>query len=196
MLRAIIGEAARLSAQEDGTWLEFGVGSGKTTIPIVQLMKHFGVTQKLHGFDSFEGIPEKWNNLDVHAFSMFGEPPEFLVKHDQIVLYKGWFNETLRNLREINPHRMRVAFVHIDVDLYSSCRDILETLKCNLGPGTVLLFDELFNYPGWEYDGEFRCLQEFQTRYGLEVQPLGIFYSQSVPLVVLREVDAKFCMVG
>merc|ERR1711988_1702012 len=48
---------------ERGLWLEFGVGSGKTTAVIAVRMKHLlgEDVAILHGFDSFEGLPETWD---------------------------------------------------------------------------------------------------------------------------------------
>ena len=53
-----------------------------------------------------------------------------------------------------------VAFIHVDCDLYSSTKTILSLLAPRLVSGSVILFDEYFNYPNWEQH-EFKAFQEF-----------------------------------
>jgi hypothetical protein len=45
-------------------------------------------------------------------------------------------------------------------------------------PGTILLFDELLNYPCWE-EGEWKAFTEWQEEYGREVHQLGINWTQA-----------------
>src|SRR3712207_9470534 len=53
-----------------------------------------------------------------------------------------------------------VAFLHADCDLYSSTKCILGNLGNRLVSGSIIVFDEYFNYPGWEQH-EFRAFSEF-----------------------------------
>ena len=39
-------------------------------------------------------------------------------------------------------------------------------------PGTVIFFDEFFNYPGWQ-DGEFKAFIEFVETSGMNFEYLG-----------------------
>ena len=39
--------------------------------------------------------------------------------------------------------------MHVDFDLYSSTRVVLEHCGSRLVPGSIIVFDEYFNYPGW-----------------------------------------------
>ena len=75
-----------------------------------------------------------------------------------VALHKGWFADTLPNF--VKDHNEKVAFVHVDCDLYSSTKTIFEFLADTIGPGTVILFDEYFNYPGWRAH-EYKAFQEF-----------------------------------
>jgi hypothetical protein len=43
----------------------------------------------------------------------------------------------------------------------------LELLENHLVPGTIVILDEYFNYPGWQH-GEFRAWAEFGERTGIE----------------------------
>ena len=83
-------------------------------------------------------------------------------------LHVGWFNHTLPRWSLTGP----VAFLHIDSDLYSSAQYVLDYLADQIVPGTVVVFDEYFNFPGWQQD-EFRAWQEFVARKQLKYEYLG-----------------------
>ena len=81
-------EHLRLKHKPDTLWLEFGVASGNTINYISQF-----TDDKVYGFDSFEGLPEKWRDgFDKGAFSQNGTLPKV---NQNVELIKGWFNETL-----------------------------------------------------------------------------------------------------
>jgi predicted O-methyltransferase YrrM len=56
----------------------------------------------------------------------------------------------------------------VDCDLYSSTQTVFAHLHPKIAPGTIIVFDEYFNYPTWERH-EFRAFQEYvrfrQVRY-------------------------------
>ena len=58
-----------------------------------------------------------------------------------------------------------IALLHIDCDLYSSTDYVLSTLKPAIRSGTVIVFDEYFNYPGWKQH-EHKAFEEFISRSG------------------------------
>jgi hypothetical protein len=136
----------------DGLFLEFGVRTGGTINQIAR--RHRATT--VHGFDSFEGLPEPWTGwtLDAGAFSGEGMP----VVEPNVELHVGWFDETLPQFLE--DHADPVALVHIDSDIYSSARTVLSNLAPRLGPGSIIVFNEYFNYPNWKQH-EYRAFQEF-----------------------------------
>ncbi|KAL9186486.1 hypothetical protein ACHAXT_005724 [Thalassiosira profunda] len=136
-----------------------------------------------HGFDSFEGLPEDWINgqvgeddLPLHskgAFCTGGKAPDLDDTCD-IKFHKGWFHESLPSFLSEGEHGSApVAFVHADADLYSSTLTFLELLceKKLLRKGSVLVFDEYWNYPGWE-NGEYRAWNEIAGRFGLRYEYL------------------------
>ena len=49
--------------------------------------------------------------------------------------------------------------------------------------GTIIVFDEFFNYPGWQQH-EYRAWQEFVSRTGIEFEYLG--YTASHEQVIAR----------
>jgi hypothetical protein len=73
-------------------------------------------------------------------------------------LHPGWFEGSIPAWLESNPGP--VAFIHVDCDLYRSTQTIFMLLAERIVPGTIILFDEYFNYPNWEQH-EFRAFQEF-----------------------------------
>ena len=159
-----------------GHYLEFGVYSGGT----IRHLARSRPAVTFHGFDSFEGLPEAWAGfvLGRRAFARGGRVPHVL---GNVVLHKGWFADTIPEwcARTDGP----VAFLHIDCDLYSSTNDILRGLTERLQPGTVIVFDEYFNYPGWERH-EFRAWQEFVADKRVEYAYLG-YARQQVALRIV-----------
>ena len=77
---------------------------------------------------------------------------------NNVKLIKGWFDELLPNFVESNSDS--VSFLHIDSDLYSSAKTILTLLKNRIKVGTVIIFNEYFNYPNWR-NHEYKAFQEF-----------------------------------
>jgi hypothetical protein len=67
-----------------------------------------------------------------------------------VKLIKGWFNETLLNF--IQTQNKKVSFIHLDADLYSSTKYILDVLKDYIDRDCIIVFDELVNYPGFDED--------------------------------------------
>ena len=51
------------------------------------------------------------------------------------------------------------AVVHMDIDTYESSTFVLENIKPFLVKGAIILFDELYNFEGWDV-GEYKALTE------------------------------------
>jgi hypothetical protein len=172
--RALI-EYALGEIPKEGYLLELGVFRGGTARFMAKRING----RTLHGFDSFEGLPEQWGGFDLGkgALDMKGKLPSV---PRNVTLYKGWFNKTLPDWSKSHPGL--IAFMHIDCDIYSSTVDIFRDLSEQIGPGTVILFDEYFNYPNWE-NHEFKAWKDFVVRRGLTYTYLG-FARQQVALRV------------
>jgi predicted O-methyltransferase YrrM len=139
-----------------GMILEFGVASGRT---IRHMAQH--TTRRIDGFDSFEGLPEDWRTGFEEG--KFKQPLPDVPAH--VLLHKGWFSESLPGF--LSENQQAVALLHIDCDLYSSTAAVLSALSDRLRIGTVIVFDEYFNYPGWKQH-EHKAFQEFVERTGVE----------------------------
>jgi hypothetical protein len=140
--------------KRQGLFLEFGVATGRTISHIAK------VTQtQIFGFDSFEGLPEPWRS-GYPAGAFAGPAPRV---PPNVYLIKGWFSDTLpKFLRE---HQDPIAFLHIDCDLYTSTKCIFDLVHPRIGPGCVIVFDEYFNYPGWQ-DHEHKAFRELVSECG------------------------------
>ncbi len=163
-------------APKQGLVAEFGVYSGST---LRHLASIFGEQQTLYGFDSFEGLPENWQGLSGKgAFSSNKVLPEVPGNVELIV---GWFDETLPFwIKEHEGETFR--FLHIDCDIYSSTRTVFDRCKALIGPGTVIQFDEYFNYPYWEQH-EHRAFQEFISETQLSYRYVGMVRDHQQVLV-------------
>jgi hypothetical protein len=150
-------------AHLDGLYLEFGVRSGST---INHIARH-NPGRTIHGFDSFDGLPEAWSGytMDKGAFRGEGIP----VVADTVELHVGWFDDTLPQFLDAHPGD--VAFVHIDSDIYSSAKTVLDNLAPRIRPGSIIVFNEYFNYPNWKRH-EFKAFQEFCATYRVEYRYL------------------------
>lgn len=139
-----------------GHYLEFGVFTGGT----IKFMAKRVNGAVIHGFDSFEGLPEDWGGFQLGkaAFDVGGRLPKV---PGNVRLYRGWFNQSLPPWCENNPGL--IAFIHIDCDLYSSTKIIFDLLGERLQKGTIILFDEYFNYPNWR-NHEFKAFQELVVK--------------------------------
>ncbi|WP_433784961.1 class I SAM-dependent methyltransferase [Actinomycetospora sp. CA-101289] len=139
-------------APRGGMALEFGVYTGSTLRAIADARGD----GRVHGFDSFQGLPEDWR-AGFAAGTFATEPPE--VPGAELVI--GWFADTLPAFLDAHPGP--VDLVHLDADLYSSTVTVLEHVGPRLRPGSVVVFDEYLNHPGWE-DGEHRAWTEYLDR--------------------------------
>ena len=167
-------------AHKDGLYLEFGVYKGDSINRLAELAPD--VTW--YGFDSFEGLPEAWTlGAKKGAFSIDGKLPPVRAN---VRLTKGFFEKTLPDFVPQHPGAT-IALLHIDCDLYSATKTILENVASMLAPGTIVIFDELINYHGWE-EGEYKALMEFTTERKLPFEYVA--YNRTGSQVAVRILDA------
>jgi hypothetical protein len=150
-----------------GLWLEFGVSAGASLRVIAEQTR-----ARIYGFDSFEGLPEDWvrgeGRPTLKRGSFRGGPEVVLPPH--VTLVPGLFANTLPCF--VEEHSEVVAFMHVDCDIYSSTKTVLGSFCHKMVPGTVIVFDELFNYTNFA-DHEMRVLLETLLEQGLEYKYLG-----------------------
>jgi hypothetical protein len=179
--------------------LEFGVSDGYSFTKKLYATKYLKMNNRItvHGFDSFEGMPEPSDLTDKDIISNDGwVAGQFKGQYESLnnycsryynnyVLHKGYFNETidepfLKTLLVNLP-----ILIWIDCDYYSSAKTVLERLLPYIPNGCVIYFDEYeFNY-GSRYTGEARIIYEINTgKFGdgieLILDPLLSLNSQRI----------------
>jgi len=147
-----------LKLRPKGVGLEFGVGEGAT-------LRMIAAQMPAYGFDSFQGLPEKWRDgFDKGMFAC--ERPT--IRNASIV--PGLFEDTLPNF----SWPERIGLVHLDADLYSSTKTVLDHLGPHLRRGCFLVFDEWHGFEGAGEDAhEQRAFREFATRTKLTWTVVG-----------------------
>ena len=157
----------------DGIIAEFGVNRGGTISFIAKRRPN----DKAYGFDSFEGLPEDWSGNKMFAgyFNRNGRLPRV---PGNVELHPGWFDKSLPEF--CRNHNEPAAFLHIDCDIYSSTASILEHFGPRIVDGTVLVFDEYFNYPNWQ-NHEHKAFEEFRNTCDLDFR----YFAYSVQQVAV-----------
>lgn len=161
-------EALVKEVHSQGSIFEFGVASGRSINHLARLFPN----RQIQGFDSFEGLPETWTSYFKKGH--FAQKVPKVRKN--VTLHKGWFSDTLPNVTLATQNVTcdnQIALLHIDSDLYSSASYVLTELKPYIDAGTVILFDEYINYPGWEQH-EFKAWQEFVAKYHVVYEYIGV----------------------
>ena len=143
-------------------------------------------TTTIHGFDSFQGIPESWGDEPAGTYSTQGNLPDVPAN---VKLHVGLFGDTVGKFVESQPG-LPLAFANIDCDLYSSTADVLTAVQARVVPGTILLFDEYIAHETWRQD-EFRAFQEACERYGWTYEYLGFSLGSKQAIVKIKEVRAR-----
>jgi len=168
---------ALAGAPAEGLVMEFGVEKGAS-------LRHLGglTSREVHGFDSFEGLPGDWSGTKegAGAFSLRGRLPKVPANAK---LHVGWFDKTLPPL--LAQHAGPCALVHVDCDIYISTVVIFQQLRERIVPGTVIVFDEYFNYPGWRAH-EYKAFQEFIAESGFSYRYLGFSAEKGHVAVVIE----------
>lgn len=149
--------AAFKAASGTGFICELGVYRGQS---LNEIARHYS-SENVYGFDTFSGLPEFWRNgFPKGAFDVSFENLHF---EKNCLLYKGLFDQSLPEfLKQVESH---AKLIHVDCDLYSSSISALRLLSPRIRTGTVIVFDEYFNYPGWQAH-EHRAFREFLDMTG------------------------------
>lgn len=142
-------------------YLEFGVAAGDATRYWAKLLKH--PDSCLHGFDSFEGLPEAWSDCPKGMFSTGGALPR--IDDSRVCFFKGWFDQTLPSYE---PPSREVVILNMDADLYSSTGYVLRKLQSLIRVGTYVYFDEFVSL-----GHEERAFRELVEATGARFQVVG-----------------------
>lgn len=149
------------SVASSGSFLQCGVRRGRT---INFLANVISKDQIIHGFDSFEALPDERSfGRGKRELPLGGEIPRVL---QNVRLHKGWPDLTLSPFFQEHPEP--IAFLYLDADGDQMARRILAIAKSKFVPGTVIVFEEYFNFPGWEqfvFKAFQECIADTQLQY-------------------------------
>ena len=154
----------------DGYIMEFGVYKGTT----INIISNQFPDEDIYGFDSFEGLPEDWDFSDnikkwTKGFFKLDKLP---IVNKNVKLIKGWYDTSVSEW--VSGNDGDISILHIDCDLYSSAKCILDGLNEQIVNGTIIIFDEMYHwgngtYTKWE-DGEYKALREWMEKYDREIE--------------------------
>jgi hypothetical protein len=146
---------------------------GRTATDIVKI-RQVWERMRFFAFDSFEGLPEiqgfdaQGNDFAIGKYTY----PEALLRENlvkqgvplaKVVTVPGWFDKTC-SAETIGKFGIKsAAIIHVDCDLYSSAKTVLEFVKPLLVDGTIIIFDDWFCFRGNPNLGEQRAFAEWKS---------------------------------
>ncbi len=160
---AVFEAVARQTRDKRVLYLEFGVFQGASMRYWSNALKH--PQAMLHGFDSFEGLPEDFcvgGGYTKGRFSTEGAMPQ--LDDPRVRFFKGWFDQVLPTY-QVPEHDTLV--INIDADLYSSTIYVLDHLRPWIKRGTFIYFDDL-SRP----EHEAKAFDEFLRKTNLKFAPV------------------------
>ena len=144
-------------ADIEGDILEFGVSEGES----LRIFAERCPARHIYGFDSFEGLPAAWWTRPKGTFK--ADPPD--VDKPNVTLVRGLFDDSVPDF--IEKWNGWAAVVHVDCDLYKSSRTCLTSVLPKCQVGTIILFDEYYNYPEfWRH--EWLAWRQIRASCGVE----------------------------
>ena len=167
-----------------GDYFEFGLWRGKTFC-YAHIMKHRyrQLDTKLFGFDSFQGLPEIADEKDnIWHEGQFAYSEDKLRAHlkrqgildHEFELIPGYYENSLTDSLHEQFHNKSAAIVYIDCDLYESTIPVLNFMRRYLVNGTIICFDDYYNYKAAADQGEQRAMREFLQEHQ-EIQFIPYF---------------------
>lgn len=147
----ILLSLASQAANFPGAWIECGFYKGGTAVILTKLMRDCGCSSHLYLFDTFQGMPETDQSLDIHRKGDFIDTDLESVKKriqsvseensNRVLFYPGFIPDTFAGC-EIE----HIAFAHVDVDIFQSVLDCCDFIYPRLLSGGVLVFDN-YGFP-------------------------------------------------
>jgi len=127
---------------------------------------------RFFAFDSFEGLPTP-RGVDAQSrdfvtgkYSCSEDEFKRIVSSQGVPLERvttipGWFKDSLNN-ETLERHNIRkAAIVYVDCDLYESAKTVLDFITPLLVDGSIIVYDDWFNFRGDPNLGEQRAHTEW-----------------------------------
>jgi O-methyltransferase len=138
----VLASLATQASLLDGEFWECGVYRGGTAMLFAKRLSTAG--RQLRLFDTFQGMPETDATRDRHKAGDFSdtslEAVRSRVRGDFVQFHKGLIPATFAGLESA-----RIAFAHVDVDIYSAILACCEFIYPRLCVGGFMVFDDY----GW-----------------------------------------------
>ncbi len=158
------------SAKLEGALIEVGVYRGGTGALIAERARLCGITDTVYLCDTFKGVVKANAKDSRYVGGEFEdtsrERVEELVKGrfqlDNVRILEGIFPEDTAGLIEDGKFR----FCHVDVDVYTSAKDIVEWIWDKLEIGGIIVFDD---YGNAGTDGITKYVNEMRQTDGLVI---------------------------
>lgn len=157
--------------------LEFGVADGYAFVKKLYATKYLNMEDRIivHGFDTFEGMPETNEVTDKDLIADDGWiKGQFKTEFDKLNAYcskhytnfkfhKGLFSDTLTEEFLLTLRKDLPMLIWMDADYYTSTRSVFEKIIPFIPNGCVIYFDEPeFNY-GSRFTGESKIIHELNN---------------------------------
>jgi O-methyltransferase len=179
-LKSLVLQAC--NSAEGEVW-ELGVYRGGTASMISDHLKANGILRELKFFDSFEGLPAL-DEVDLasefpHKQGEFGEKglyekvSSYFANDKNVQVIKGFVPDTLAGLED-----SKLAFCHIDLDLYDGYKSTLEFVWPRLAIGGIIAFDDYFATGSCQ--GAIKAVDEFLSDHpDVQLYTKGPAYDQA-----------------
>lgn len=163
----------------EGVYAEFGCHGANTFRFALNTLGRYDIPntlQHFYAFDSFEGMPEPkgidqqriWKKgVNTTTVEWFRDVCRDDL--DRLTIVKGFFEDSLPKVRWPTEHKIAVAYV--DVDYYSSTREVLAFIRDKLQHGAIIAFDDWNCYYADSERGQRRAFKEFRE----ELQDVACF---------------------
>jgi O-methyltransferase len=135
----------RHSLNIDGEIVEMGVYKGGTAAIMNKILFETASSKMFYGYDTFTGMPETDPKNDHHKKLDFADTSIEMVRKliksysggKHFFLIAGVIPESCKdNIPE------KIAFAHIDLDIYEAIKSSLELVYNRISPGGIILFDD------------------------------------------------------
>lgn len=154
-----------------GDYLEFGVYKGSVFYHACETGYSLFDSKRFFAFDSFCGLPkitgaDQEGEFDKGMFScskknFLNEGKSRNIDLSRIVVEEGWFDKTLTKHTAETHKLKRVSIAYIDADLYQSTVPVLRFISNLITQGSILLFDDWYNFRNSPEHGVQRAVNEW-----------------------------------